>query len=52
MSATPQEVLPAIRTVVSPVDSLTDALTTEKRLLHELITIMRRQRGAVSLARV
>jgi hypothetical protein len=47
-NATPQEVLPAIRTVVSPVDSLTDALTTEKRLLDELIGVMRRQRGAVA----
>src|SRR3954469_7268539 len=35
------------RTVVSPVDSLTDALVTERRLLDELITVMRRQRTAV-----
>src|SRR3954451_4869861 len=35
------------RTVVSPVDSLTDALATERRLLDELITIMGRQRTAV-----
>jgi hypothetical protein len=35
------------RTVVSPVDSLTDALATERRLLDELITVMRRQRTAV-----
>src|SRR4051812_45899515 len=42
-----QEVLPATRTVVSPVDSLTDALATERRLLDELISVMRRQRSAV-----
>src|SRR3954468_8332992 len=35
------------RTVVSPVDSLTDALSTERRLLDELISVMRRQRHAV-----
>jgi len=35
------------RTVVSPVDSLTDALATERRLLDELIAVMRRQRTAV-----
>ena len=35
------------RTVVSPIDSLTDALTTERRLLDELIAVMRRQRDAV-----
>lgn len=35
------------RTVVSPIDSLTDALTTERRLLDELIAVMRRQRNAV-----
>ena len=35
------------RTVVSPVDSLTDALLTERRLLDELIAVMRRQRTAV-----
>jgi len=35
------------RTVLSPVDSLTDALSTERRLLDELITVMRRQRTAV-----
>jgi hypothetical protein len=39
--------LPATRTVVSPIDSLTDALTTERRLLDELIAVMRRQRNAV-----
>lgn len=42
-----EEVLPVIRTVVSPVDSLTDALKTERRLLDELIAVMRRQRNAV-----
>jgi hypothetical protein len=35
------------RTVISPVDSLTDALLTERRLLDELIGVMRRQRAAV-----
>src|SRR5689334_17749563 len=35
------------RTVLSPVDSLTDALATERRLLDELIAIMKRQRSAV-----
>ncbi|MEP6494633.1 MAG: flagellar export chaperone FlgN [bacterium] len=37
----------ANRTVISPVDSLTDALATERRLLDELIAVMRRQRSAV-----
>lgn len=41
------EVLPVLRTVLSPVDSLTEALTTERRLIEELISVMRRQRGAV-----
>jgi hypothetical protein len=35
------------RTVVSPVDSLTDALATERRLVEELIAVLRRQRSAV-----
>src|SRR5213082_1602213 len=35
------------RTVLSPIDSLTDALATERRLLDELIAVMRRQRNAV-----
>src|SRR5207302_6755865 len=35
------------RTVVSPVESLTDALVTERRLLDELIAVMQRQRTAV-----
>jgi hypothetical protein len=47
MSDHPQDNLPAIRTVLSPVDSLTDALITERRLLEELIAVMRRQRTAV-----
>jgi hypothetical protein len=47
MSDNPQENLPATRTVISPVDSLTDALVTERRLLDELITVRRRQRSAV-----
>jgi hypothetical protein len=41
------DLVPATRTVVSPVDSLTDALVTERRLLDELIGVMRRQRAAV-----
>ena len=41
------EIMTATRTVVSPVDSLTDALTGERRLLEELIAVMRRQRNAV-----
>jgi hypothetical protein len=41
------DLVPATRTVVSPIDSLTDALTTERRLIEELITVMRRQRDAV-----
>src|SRR5262245_66132980 len=36
------------RTVVSPIDSLTDALISERRLIEELIAVMRRQRDAVS----
>ncbi|MDB4878189.1 MAG: FlgN family protein [Gemmatimonadetes bacterium] len=43
----PHDNLPTTRTVVSPIDSLTDALTTERRLLDELIAVMRRQRNAV-----
>lgn len=41
------EITIATRTVVSPIDSLTDALATERRLLDELITVLRRQREAV-----
>lgn len=41
------EEIPATRTVISPVDSLTDALSTERRLLDELIAVLRRQREAV-----
>jgi hypothetical protein len=41
------DLIATTRTVVSPIDSLTDALTTEKRLIEELITVMRRQRDAV-----
>jgi len=41
------ELITATRTVVSPIDSLTDALVTERRLLDELIGVMRRQREAV-----
>ena len=41
------EDLQTSRTVISPVDSLTDALSTERRLLDELIAVLRRQREAV-----
>ena len=44
---TSDETLPVLRTVLSPIDSLTDALVTERRLIEELITVMRRQRSAV-----
>lgn len=47
MMTTDQTELPATRTVLSPIDSLTDALSTERRLLDELIAVMRRQRQAV-----
>ena len=49
MTTTPHllEASSVTRTVLSPVDSLTDALTTERRLLDELIVVMRRQRTAV-----
>ena len=39
--------VPGTRVIVSPVDSFTDALTSERRLLEELIAVMRRQRDAV-----
>ena len=42
-----EEVLPVVRQVISPIDSLTDALVTERRLIDELIGVMRRQRSAV-----
>jgi hypothetical protein len=48
MSAHSQNDLPATRPLVSPIDSLTAALITERRLLDELIAVMRRQRAAVS----
>lgn len=41
------EVLPVLKSVVSPIDSFVEALTTERRLVDELIAIMRRQRSAV-----
>jgi FlgN protein len=41
------DLVPATPTVVSPVDWLTDALITERRLLDELIGVLRRQRSAV-----
>lgn len=44
---TPDETLPVLRTVVSPIDSLTEALWTERRLIDELISVMRKQRNAV-----
>jgi len=42
-----EQTLPVQRTVLSPVDSLADALKTERKLLDELIAVMRRQRDAV-----
>jgi hypothetical protein len=42
-----EETLPVLRTVLSPVDSLTDALVAERRLIDDLISIMRKQRSAV-----
>jgi len=42
-----EELLPVTRTVVSPVDSLTEALRSERRLIDELISVMKRQRTAV-----
>src|SRR5438128_9121760 len=47
MSEQKQDLTLTTRTVLSPVDSLTEALTTERRLLDELIGVMRRQRSAV-----
>lgn len=41
------ELIPTTRTLVSPIDSLTDALLSERRLIEELIAVMRRQRDAV-----
>jgi hypothetical protein len=40
--------VPYTRTPALAIDSFTDALTTERRLLEGLIVIMRRQREAVS----
>ena len=45
---TPEETLPALRPPPSPVDSLTEALLTERRLIDDLIGIIRKQRSAVS----
>jgi len=42
-----EDTLPVLRTVLSPVDSLTDALVAERRLIDDLIGIMRKQRSAV-----
>lgn len=42
-----EDTLPVLRTVLSPVDSLTDALVAERRLIDDLIAIMRKQRNAV-----
>jgi hypothetical protein len=42
-----EDTLPVLRTVLSPVDSLTDALVAERRLIDDLISIMRKQRNAV-----
>jgi len=42
-----EDTLPVLRTVLSPVDSLTEALVAERRLIDDLISIMRKQRNAV-----
>jgi hypothetical protein len=42
------EILPVQRTVLSPLDSLTEALVAERRLIDDLISVMRKQRSAVS----
>ena len=43
----PEEILPVLRPVPSPVDSLAEALVTERRLIDDLIAIIRKQRSAV-----
>jgi len=43
----PREAVTVTRTVVSPVESLAEALASERHLIDELIAIMRRQRGAI-----
>jgi hypothetical protein len=43
----PYDDIVVTRTVVSPIESLVDAFSTERRLLEELIAVMRRQRDAV-----
>ena len=43
----PEELLSALRPPPSPVDSLTEALLTERRLIDDLIGIIRKQRSAV-----
>src|SRR5438067_13579359 len=35
------------RTVIHPVEALTDALINERRLIEEMIAVMQRQRAAV-----
>jgi hypothetical protein len=47
MSDRPADSRHASRPPLSPIDALTDALISERRLLEELITVMRRQRSAV-----
>jgi hypothetical protein len=42
-----EDLLPVHRTVLSAVDSLTEALVAERRLIDDLINIMRKQRNAV-----
>jgi FlgN protein len=47
MSDHPADARLVSRPSLSPIDALTDALISERRLLEELITVMRRQRSAV-----
>jgi hypothetical protein len=47
MSDHPADARLASRPSLSPIDALTDALISERRLLEELIAVMRRQRSAV-----
>jgi hypothetical protein len=47
MSDRSRDSRPASRPLLSSIDSLVDALSAERRLLEELIAVMRRQRSAV-----
>lgn len=48
LTAQTLDVARARRMTHSPIDSLTDALTTEHRLLDDLIAVLRRQRSAAN----